>query len=92
METIIQLPEQIKSSIKIPKHRLDAELKKEFALQLYRERLVSFAHAHRIAGMSKVEFHFLLGERQIPRHYDEDEYEKDKVALKKWRDAQVQEQ
>lgn len=81
MKTIIQLPESIEAAIKIPKHRLNAELRKELALQLYRERLVSFAHAQQIAEISKIEFHHLLGERQIPRHYDDSDLDDDMETL-----------
>ncbi|MBK8429870.1 MAG: UPF0175 family protein [Chloroflexi bacterium] len=35
--------------------------------------------------MSKIEFHYLLGERQIPRQYDLEEYEEDMENLKQWR-------
>ena len=45
---------------------------------------MSFANARRLAGMSRVEFHYLLGERQIPRHYDIEDYEQDMATLKEW--------
>ena len=78
MKTVtFQIPEAYLVGIKIPKYRLQHELEKELALQLYREGLISFANAHRLAKMSKLEFHFLLGEREIPRQYDLDEYEQD---------------
>ncbi len=87
MNAVIEIPEEIAASIKLPKHRLNGELVKELALQLYRERMISFANAHRLAGMSKVAFHHLLGDRQIPRHYGEDAYEQDLDALTEWRNA-----
>lgn len=68
----IQIPDDVLPAIKIPKQRVAQELTKELALQLYRERLLSFANAHRLAAMSKLEFHHLLGERKIPRQYDEE--------------------
>ncbi len=86
MKTItVQIPEAYLTAIKIPKKRLQHELEKELALQLYREGLITFANAHRLAGMSKIEFHYLLGERQIPRQYDLEEYEEDIENLKQWR-------
>ena len=66
----IHIPEEIMLSLKIPKKKWEKDIKKELALQLYREELISFANAHRLAEMSKVEFHYLLGEREIPRQYD----------------------
>lgn len=82
---LVQIPADLLPTIKIPKQRMAQELTKELALQLYREQLISFANAHRLANMSKIEFHYLLGDRQIPRHYDEDEYADDLQTLADWR-------
>ena len=85
MNTIsIQIPEEFLFSVKIPRKSLENELKKELAIQLYREGLSSFANSHRLGGMTKVEFHYLLGERQIPRQYGIEDYEKDISNLKEW--------
>jgi len=80
----ITIPEDIAFSAKIPKNKFEREIKKELALQLYREGILSFANARRLSGLSKVEFHFLLGERKIDRQYDIEDYEKDLVNLSKW--------
>ncbi len=86
MKTIsINIPEDLLFSIKIPRQQMERSLKKELALQLYREGFVSFANARRMAEMGKVEFHFLLGERGIHRQYDVADYEKDLENLAKWR-------
>lgn len=85
MNTVnLEIPEDILFDLKIPKNRWNAELRKELALQLCRERLLSFGNARRLSGMRKTDFHFLLGEREIPRHYDLDDYQKDMETLKKW--------
>ena len=84
----LDIPEAVLSGVKIPRTRLKRELKRELALQLYREQMISFANAHRMADMSKIEFHHLLGERQIPRQYDVEDYEKDMEHLARWKGAQ----
>ena len=81
----ISLPEEILRTAKIPKAQWDAVLKRELALQLYREGMLSFASARRLAGMEKLDFHMLLGERQIPRQYDVEDYEQDIANLQSWR-------
>ncbi len=73
---------------KIPCQHLKKELMKELALQLYREGIVSFANARRLADLSKIEFHYLLGELHIPRQYDVSDYENDLENLGAWRDRQ----
>jgi len=85
---IFNIPEEIISTAKIPRKNLKSELKKELALQLYREGILSFSSARRLCGLSKVEFHFLLGERQIPRQYDIEDYEKDLQNIDKWESGQ----
>lgn len=84
----LDIPEEVLVSVKIPRNRWKTDLKRELALQLYRENMISFANAHRLAGMTKIEFHYLLGERQIPRQYDIEDYEKDLENLAHWRASQ----
>ena len=89
MKTLtLDIPEDILVSVKIPRNRLKADLRRELALQLYRENMISFANAHRLAEMTKIEFHHLLGERQILRQYDIQDYEEDLENLAQWRDLQ----
>lgn len=85
MKTLtLDIPEEMLVAVKIPRNRLKKELKRELALQLYRENMISFANAHRLANMTKIEFHYLLGDRQIPRQYDIEDYEKDREHLAQW--------
>ncbi len=84
----LDIPESVLTAVKIPRNRLKNELKRELALQLYRESMISFANAHRMADMSKAAFHHLLGERQIPRQYDVDDYEKDIENIARWKAKQ----
>lgn len=81
----LKIPEEVVLTAKFPRQRWEQEIRKELSLQLYREGIVSFANARRLAGMSKIEFHYLLGERRVPRQYDIEDYEKDLENLAKWR-------
>lgn len=81
----MELPEDVLDSAKIPRHEWDKVIKRELALQLYREGILSFANARRLAEMDKLSFHLLLGERQIPRQYDQVEYERDLDDLSEWK-------
>lgn len=89
MKTVtLDIPESVLVSVKIPRNRLESGLRRELALQLYRENMISFANAHRLAEMTKIEFHHLLGEREIPRQYNLEDYEKDLEHLAQWRASQ----
>ena len=75
---IIEVPENIAATLRIPSNKdIGKELKKELALHLYEEGILSFGNAMKLAEMGVVEFHLLLGERKIPRHYGIDQYEED---------------
>lgn len=88
MKTLaLEIPEDVLVAVKIPRDRLERDLKRELAIQLYRENMLSYANAHRLAGMTKIEFHYLLGERRIPRQYDRQDYEKDLENLANWQAA-----
>jgi predicted HTH domain antitoxin len=81
---IIKIPEDVVLSAKIPRKRIREELKKEFAIHLYKEGILSFGAARRLADMEKMDFHFLLGQRKTPRHYDLEDYQKDLSHIAKW--------
>lgn len=80
----ITIPGEALAAVKIPRQRLQAELRKELAVQLYREGLVSGAGATRIAGIEKTEFQYLLGQRGVCQQYDDVDYRKDVDNLRKW--------
>ncbi len=75
-------------SIQIPKEVLSAawispeQLKLELAITLYQQGKLSFGKAREMAGISFRAFQQTLGSREIPVHYDEDDYQQDKKTLK----------
>ncbi len=77
MTLILQIPDEILETIKIPKKKIEKHLKKELAFLLYERELVSMGAARRLADITKLEFIEGLAERGVPRHYDEKELEED---------------
>jgi predicted HTH domain antitoxin len=59
-----------------------AELLQEVALLLYQKEKLTLGQASRLAGMSQLQFQFLLASRQIPVHYDVAEFEADMQTLR----------
>jgi predicted HTH domain antitoxin len=53
------------------------ELRRELAIALYAQGMLSFGKARELAEMETYEFGKLLGERQISRHYGREELEDD---------------
>ena len=84
MKTLsIDIPEELLINFKAPRQHWKNELKKELAIQLYREGLISFGNARRLAEMRKWDFHDLLGIRKISRQYDFEDFEEDLKLISK---------
>ena len=58
------------------------ELRRELAVHLFQQGKLSFGKARELAEMSAWAFQQLLGSRDIPVHYDVDEYEQDLQTLR----------
>lgn len=78
----LEIPDDILTSLKIPKKDLEKELKLELALALYQKGSLPLGKARELAGMTKREFIEELGKRKIPRHYSEDELNADLAFAK----------
>jgi len=80
--TLVEIPEDVLTSIRIPRKELENELKTDLAVVLYQREAISIGNARKLAGMSKWEFLEELGRRKIPRHYTEKELEEDLTFAK----------
>jgi predicted HTH domain antitoxin len=78
------IPGEVLEAVRIPRHRFGPELKKELAVQLYREGLISGFGACRLAGLEKAEFQYLLGQRGVCQQYDVDDYDQDMETMSAW--------
>jgi predicted HTH domain antitoxin len=73
----LSILESIIQSIRLPENRIEVELLKELALALYAQDLLSFGKARELASLDHHQFSQLLGERNILRHYGEEELTED---------------
>ena len=55
----------------------EAEMRQEIAVMLFQKEKLTLAQASRFAGMHRVAFQHLLASRQIPVHYDVEDFEQD---------------
>lgn len=81
---MIEIPADVIPAIKLPRKELEKALRAELAVHLYATGILSFGPARRLADMSKMEFHFLLGQRRIERQYSDEDYKEDMANLAKW--------
>jgi len=70
MKKNIEIPDSVYNSMKIPDKEKENVILQELALALYKEEILSFGKARELAGLSKEEFHDLLGKKEIERHYN----------------------
>ena len=75
--TEIEIDDEVYEALNVPEAERDATVKTELAVSLYDRGILSFGKARALAGLSKWEFHGLLGEREIARHYTRDELDED---------------
>jgi predicted HTH domain antitoxin len=62
-------------------HMSAEELKREIALLLFQQERLTLGQASQMAGMSQLEFQFLLASRQIPVHYGVADFDADLKTL-----------
>lgn len=61
----------------------EAELRREIAVMLFQSDRVTLAQASRLAQVDRLAFQHLLASRQIPVHYDVQDFEEDLAALRR---------
>jgi predicted HTH domain antitoxin len=77
MNITLQIPDSIARSLRIPEAEAEARVRQELAAALYGSGLLSFGKASELAGISRFAFSEVLTQRQIPRHYGEDDLSED---------------
>lgn len=77
MEITIDIPESVVQAIRLPEHRIEKDIRVELALSLYQQGILSFGKARELASLGKYEFGKLLGDRNIVRHYGDEELQQD---------------
>jgi len=75
---VIEIPREIIHATRMTPE----ELRRELAIHLFQQGKLSFGKAREMAGMTVWAFQQLLGSRDIPIHYDLEDYETDRSTLK----------
>lgn len=73
----INLPEEYRKALKLPAEEIPSRLNRELAIRLYSKGLLSFGKARQLAGMTRWDFHDILGDEGVTRRYDIDELKDD---------------
>jgi predicted HTH domain antitoxin len=73
----LDIPESIVQSLKLPAAEIEPRLRAELAVALYAQGILSFGKASELAEISRTAFADLLSQRNIPRHYSDEELAQD---------------
>ncbi|OQB53028.1 MAG: hypothetical protein BWX99_02444 [Deltaproteobacteria bacterium ADurb.Bin151] len=77
MPLSLNIPNQVLEAVRVPRSRAREALTQELAFSLYARGMASFGTARRLGRLTKWEFMEGLAEREIQRHYHEDELKED---------------
>jgi len=76
-DVTITVPQDIVQALRLPPDTVAAELQRELAVALYQRGILSSGKAAALAGMTRWEWEELLGARKIPRHYADEDLDRD---------------
>ena len=83
---VLEIPDEVIASAKLPRPRLREELARRLAAALYTDGLIGGAAACKLAGLGKAEFQYWLGEHNLAQPLDESDYRHDRETLARWLD------
>jgi len=75
---VIEIPREIIHATRMTPE----ELRRELAIHLFQQGKLSFGKTREMADMTIWAFQQLLGSRDVPIHYDLEDYEADRFTLK----------
>ncbi len=73
----LDIPESIAKSLRLPAPEIEPRLRTELAVALYAQGILPFGKAAELAELSRFAFADLVTQRNIPRHYTEDDLARD---------------
>ncbi len=76
MTVHLDIPESVARSLRLAE--VEPRLRAELAVALYAQGILSFGKANELAGLSRTAFANLLTERDVHRHYTEEDLAQDR--------------
>ena len=73
----LDIPESIANSLRLPASEVEPRLRTELAVALYAQGILPFGKAAELAELSRFAFADLITQRNIPRHYTQDDLARD---------------
>jgi predicted HTH domain antitoxin len=73
----LEVSADVLAAVKLPQAETEKEFRRELAVALYQRGVLSTGKARLLAKMTRWEFEELLGQRDVVRHYAQDDLEDD---------------
>jgi predicted HTH domain antitoxin len=77
MSITLHIPDSIVRGLRVPEEEAEQRLRQELAVALYARGLLSLGKAAELADTSRFVFSDFLTQRNIPRHYGDEELTED---------------
>ncbi len=81
---LLEIPEEVLASARIPRPQLESELRRRLAAALYADGVIGGSAACKLAGLEKAEFQHWLGEHGIVQPLDGSDFEIERRNLEEW--------
>lgn len=81
---LLEIPEEVLASARIPRPQLESELRRRLAAALFADGVIGGAAACKLAGLGKAEFQHWLGEHGIAQPLDGSDFEIERRNLEEW--------
>jgi predicted HTH domain antitoxin len=81
---LLEIPEEILASAKIPRPQLESELRRRLAAALFADGVVGGSAACKLAGLEKAEFQHWLGEHGVIQPLDAFDFQTERENLEEW--------
>lgn len=81
---LLEIPEEVLASARIPRPQLESELRRRLAAALFADGVIGGAAACKLAGLGKAEFQHWLGEHGIAQPLDGSDFETERRNLEEW--------
>ncbi|MFN0171313.1 MAG: UPF0175 family protein [Bryobacteraceae bacterium] len=77
MSIVVTIPDSVAQSLRLPEPEVERRLRRELAVALYAQAILPLGKAAELAGMGRIAFGELIGERGIPRQYSQEDLDAD---------------
>ena len=77
MTLTLHIPDSVVAGLRLPEGEIPQRLRTELAIALYAQGALSLGMAAELAEVSRLFFGELVGQRNIPRHYGDEDLAQD---------------